>query len=101
MLYLLPTRSDTKYRGKYPNRIKSASYSPHNTDGKGCIHLETNCGERFTASADCIADIQSVRIGVDISDYCKAGTLVVAMMQSQYDEWLASIRARRAFNPAI
>lgn len=42
-IYELPSRSERKYRGKYPERVWSVSY------GRGIVHVELNNGRRFVA----------------------------------------------------
>lgn len=106
MLYLLPTKSDTAYRGAYPSRIASASYGGDNrdVDGNPCVHLETNCGERFTISRDRL-DVAYVNgegfVGASLNDVCLNNTVLHTLSQERYDEWLEKIKAARLLKARI
>lgn len=100
MLYMLPTGTAKRYTGKYPNRIAMVSYSSKSfdIDGNACVHVETNCGERFTISRDRIENLNAPIMGQNLTDICKNGTVLNTMTQEAYDTWLAGIRAEREAN---
>lgn len=98
MLYLLPTRGSTPYRGKRPNGIRSMSTSPKSfdKDGRRCMHFETNCGERYTATFDRLElENYAVVVGKQFHDILKNGTVVNTMSQTEYDNWLVEVRRAR------
>ena len=98
-LYLLPTKTDKRYAGPNPNKIVSASYGGDNrdVDGKPCIHIETNCGERFTVSRDRLEADCSVEgfVSRNLTDICANNTVLHTLSQERYDEWLQKIQAQR------
>lgn len=106
MIFQLPTRSPRKYRGKYPTRINSWSYSRSPSQmaiadflGIGRpVHLELNDGRRF------IADMKSlnpdgVKLNTELYDiWAEAETVKVPHLLSQerYDAMLVLVREARA-----
>jgi hypothetical protein len=98
MLYMLPTKADRRYRGRYPNAIHSYSLGSTDIDGARCISFETNCGERFTCSYDRLdhnAFDGQARRSVNWMDIVRGGTVVIMMRLDQYGEWLTRIRDAR------
>jgi hypothetical protein len=101
MIYLLPTRSARKYRGKYPTRINSWSYSRSpsqmivatHLDMKRPVHMELNNGSRYIADmCDLVGD---VRLAVEFDDAMLPRTEQLELSQERYDAMLADIRAHR------
>lgn len=104
-MYELPTLAQRSYRGKYPHRVHSSSYSDSPSQRYLCeflgirraIHLELNCGRRF------IADIDEVRNGMafvtrDIQEVLKKHpTSIIKLTQERYDEMLAGMRKIRGY----
>lgn len=99
MLYLLPTRGATRYRGKRPNAVRYFSGGPssHDKDGNPCVHFETMCGERYTCTLDRLEELKSYQglVGKVFTDLVKNGTVITPMTKAEYDAWLAAIRKAR------
>lgn len=100
MIYQLPTRSPRKYRGKYPRRVNSWSYSRSPSqqaiadylDIRLPVHLELNDGTRFIACMFDFAD--DLKLSVEFNDILPGP--VLDLPQHRYDEMLALVQAARA-----
>jgi len=101
MIYRLPSRSPRKYRGQYPRRVHSWSYSSSPCQmlikdilklELGPVHIELNDGTRFIADR---ADLREVKCGVEWLDCLKKGTLGIDLSKERYDFMLDQIRTLR------
>lgn len=102
-MFLLPTKSPIRYRGKYPMRVRSWSYARSlSTQALGAylgirkpVHLELNNGSRY------IADLSELRtdlphIGVELEAMLsKNPTTLVELSWEEYDEMLTLVRRVR------
>lgn len=99
MIYQLHTRSQRRYRGKYPRRINSWSYArsarqdivAKHLDMKRPVHLELNDGTRFIADMSDL-DLNGCRVGIEFSLVSKA-PCVIDLTQDRYNAMLAEIRS--------
>lgn len=106
MIFELPTRSPRKYRGQYPNRINSWSYSRSPSQqaiadyleiGRP-VHIELNNGKRYIADMKSL-NADGIKLGTELRDIWKEEVSVKIphlLSQERYDEMLALVRAARA-----
>lgn len=91
MIYLLPTKGSTRYRGEHPTNIRSVSAA------RGTVHLETQDGSRYIGRSTEFLDLP--RYGQGITNFTRSGRLApVVMTQHMYDTLLSVTRAARAVN---
>lgn len=108
-MFKLPTRghADRPYRGKYPNRVNSWSYSRSPSQQalgaflgiRKPVHIELNEGTRYIAD---ISELKAneVKLGTDINDLLHhVPALIVTLTQQRYDEMLAVVRSARETAP--
>lgn len=106
MIFELPTRSPRKYRGQYPTRINSWSYSRAPSQqaiadylGIGRpVHIELNNGKRYIADMKSIK-ANDIRLNVDFRDIWDESVSVKIphlLSQERYDAMLALVREARA-----
>lgn len=100
MIFQLHTRSDRRYRGNYPRRINSWSYSRspsqdvvgRHLDMRRPVHFELNDGTRFIAD---MPDLNpDIRLGMEFND--AAPGPVIELSVERYDAMLTEIRAVRS-----
>jgi len=101
MIYQLPSRSPRRYRGQYPRRIHSWSYSDSPCQvlikdilklKRGAVHIELNDGTRLIADR---ADLWEVKCGMEFSDCLKQDVEADDLPQERYDFMLYQIRTLR------
>lgn len=98
-IYRLPTRANRTYKGKYPNNVHNVSLGGRDIDGKKCAHFESNDGQRYTVSYDCL-DIPARNetrsmTGLPWQLFVHGNDRPTDMSQAEYDTWLGSIRHSR------
>lgn len=109
MIVKLPTKSDRRYRGKYPTRVHSMSYSRSYTqdfiqgflrlDGRP-MHFELNNGERYIVSMRAYLEQRHGVCSYDFGEIIKeeAWDHRYDLSQPLYDEMLAKIKLFRETN---
>lgn len=112
MIFLLPSRSSRKYRGKYPERINSWGYSKSRSqqaiaDYLGIsrpVHIELNDGRRYIADMKSLrregiklgaelVEILSYEISFQLAEYGKPAW--EDLSQARYDELITLVRSTR------
>jgi hypothetical protein len=101
-MFVLPTRSPRIYRGKYPTRIHSWSYSRSPSQQALAaflginrpVHLELNEGTRFIAEFTELSE-SHLKVGTDIEACLKQPTPLVFLSQDRYDLMLSHVRRAR------
>lgn len=104
-MYLLPTKSGRRYRGKYPDTIHSLGYSNSLSQQviggylsiNRPIHIELNNGRRYIAAAAEI-DMAKAHLGADFNDVIKSPHEIIALLQERYDEMMAKVRKVRGID---
>lgn len=103
MIFLLPTRSTRRYRGKYPDRVNSWSYS--NSPSQRTIaaflgisrpvHVELNDGRRYIIDMKALRP-DALRLSVDMVNCLSPDVMFVEsawqeLSRQRYDEMLKII----------
>ena len=107
MIYQLPTRSPRRYRGKYPERVNSWSYSRSPSqmaiaDYLGIsrpVHIELNDGRRYIIDMKALRP-EGVKLNAEMIDCLSPDVMFVESLwdelsQERYDEMLERVRAVR------
>lgn len=107
MIFLLPTRSSRRYRGQYPERVNSWSYSRSPSQqaiadylniGRP-VHIELNDGRRYIIDMKALRP-DTVKLGVELVSCLHSDVLFVEsaweeLSRERYDEMLALVQAAR------
>lgn len=100
MIYELPTRSPRKYRGKYPGRVNSWSYSRSSSQAivarhlhmSRPVHVELNDGRRFILDMGTVK-MDRIKLSVDFMEVPEDPTIrITKLSQERYDAMVQEIR---------
>lgn len=108
MIFLLPTRSSRKYRGKYPERVNSWSYSRSPSQMAIAeylgisrpVHIELNDGRRYIADMKALRP-EGVKLNAEMLNCIHPDVMFVEsawedLSQERYDEMLVLVREARS-----
>lgn len=108
VIFMLPTRSPRKYRGKYPERVNSWSYSRSPSQMAIAeflgisrpVHIELNDGRRYIICMKALRP-EGVKLNAEMIDCLSPDVMFVESLwedlsQERYDAMLALVREARA-----
>lgn len=87
MIYKLPTRGATPYKGGHPENLRSVSAS------NGEVHVELLSGDRYVAASRDFIDLP--RFGQGITNFIRSGRLqAITITAKMYADLLAAAQLR-------
>lgn len=108
MIFTLPTRSPRRYRGKYPERVNSWSYSRSPSQMAIAqylgisrpVHIELNDGRRYIIDMKALRP-EGVKLNAEMLNCLTTDVMFVEsawedLSQERYDEMLVLVREARA-----